>query len=291
LPRKILKKPKREKQTGFVQSNFNTGNSKTGLDMSGSSKNKSIEKSFNWLSAQNIASVKELARTVSAHALWDLPNPYTVRLILEKKNGAWNTSVRESARACSALADAGIILRDAEKWLLSKKTGSSWNENVYDTAYALKALGDMEISELAGCTWLYENYGPDWEQVGTTALILMALQRQVELIEKERKGKEREKEIKKHRAFIKERANWLLLKREPDGGWRHISTSNLIIQALLLSGFKEEVNVSLSWLKSKVRESGAWGNKKDDINASALSLITLGMSQKRPEKKREFIPM
>lgn len=288
--------------------------------MSGSSKNETVEKSFKWLSAQNIDTIKELSRTVSAHALWGLSNPYTTRLILQKKDGAWNASVRDTARACSALADAGIILRKSEKWLLGKKTGNSWNEDVYDTAYALRALGEMEIPDRAACGWLYENYGPAWEQVGTTALIITALQRQVELKEEEgaggNKGKNdgksgdgakiederkngdveetgslnREKEKKELRAFIKERANWLLSKRGPEGGWTHISTSNLVIQALLLTGFEEEVKASTRWLLDEVRESGAWGNRGDDVNATALSLITLGIGRPRSKTAKEFIP-
>lgn len=294
--------------------------------MSDSSKNETVEKSFKWLSAQNIDTIKELSRIVSAHALWDLPNPYTTRLILEKKAGAWNASVRDTARACSALADAGIVFRESAKWLLDKKTGSSWNEDVYDTAYALRALGEMEVSDRAACRWLYENYGSSWEQVGTTALIITALQKQVGLKEEEgagedtnwaegnnpaernnpaevnnpAEGKKKDKEInegsnkeievKKLRIFIKERANWLLSKRGPEGSWTHISTSNLVIQALLLTGFEEEAKASIRWLLNEVRESGAWGNKREDVNATALSLITLGIGRPRLEARKEFIP-
>jgi len=42
-----------------------------------------VKKSFEWLSAQKIDSVKELSSTLSAHALWGLPNPYIIRLIIE----------------------------------------------------------------------------------------------------------------------------------------------------------------------------------------------------------------
>lgn len=254
--------------------------------MTESEKNETLIKSFKWLSAQDIGSIKELARAVSAHALWDLPNSYTTRLLLEKRGGAWNSSVRDTARACSALADAGIIIRESEKWLLCKKTGDSWSENVYDTAYALRALGEMEILDRAACQWLYENYGPAWEQVGTTSLIITALQKQEDL--KELKGRdEREKQNEKEkqgegkevRNFIRERANWLLSKRENEGGWKHISTSNLAIQALLFTGFKKEAEVSINWLMGQVHENGAWGNKEDDVNATALSLVTLGINR------------
>jgi hypothetical protein len=228
-----------------------------------------VKKGFDWLSTQKIESVKELANTVSAHALWRLPNPYVTLLILKKEGDCWNSSIRDTARACSALSAEGIILRAPEKWLLSKKKGGSWNEDIYDTAYSLGALADMEVSDREGCDWLYKNYGPAWEQVGTTSLIISALKKQDNLTEN-----------RDFEEFICERAEWILSKREQDGGWEHISTSNLVIQALLLSGFKKEVEVSIKWLLGKARESGAWGNKEDDINATALTLSTLGMCER-----------
>ena len=225
-----------------------------------------VKKSFCWLSTQKIESVKELASTVSAHALWGLKNPYVTRLILKMECDSWNSSIRDTARACSALSSEGIIFRAPEKWLLSMKKEGSWNEDVYDTAYSLGALADMEIFDREGCDWLYKNYGPAWEQVGTTSLIISALKKQENLTGS-----------RDFEEFIRERAEWIISKREPDGGWEHISTSNLVIQALLLAGFKKELEVSIHWLIGKVRESGAWGNKEDDINATALTLTTLGM--------------
>ena len=70
-----------------------------------------------------------------------------------------------------------------------------------------------------------------------------------------------------------------------DGGWEHISTSNLAIQALLLAGFKEEIEDSVHWLLEKADKNGAWGNKEEDINATALSLSTLGLYN-RPERRK-----
>ena len=63
-----------------------------------------VKNSFEWLSAQQIQSVKELASTVSAHALWGLPNPYITRLIRKKEGDCWDSSIRDTARACSALS-------------------------------------------------------------------------------------------------------------------------------------------------------------------------------------------
>ena len=228
-----------------------------------------VKNGFDWLSTQKIESVKELANTVSAHALWGLPNPYVTLLILKKEGDCWNSSIRDTARACSALSAEGIILRAPEKWLFSRKKGGSWNEDVYDTAYSLGALADMEVPDMEGCDWLYENYGPAWEQVGTTSLIISALKKQDNLTGNRDFGE-----------FIRERAEWILSKRGQDGGWEHVSTSNLVIQALLLAGFKKEVEVSIHWLLGKKHESGAWGNKEDDINSTALTLSTLGMYER-----------
>ena len=229
-----------------------------------------VEKSFQWLSTQQIQSVKELSSTLSAHAHWALPNPYITRLILEQENnGSWSSSIRDTARACSALSTEGIVFTASARWLLARKSNNSWNRDVYDTAYALAALADMETQDKSGCNWLYEHYCPAWEQVGTTSLIITALKKQDNLAK-----------TKTFETFIREKAEWILSKRGLDGGWKYISTSNLAIQALLLAGFKEELEASVHWLLENVHESGAWGNKNDEINATALTLSTLGLYKK-----------
>lgn len=227
-----------------------------------------VKKGFNWLSDQQLNSVKELSSTVSAHAVWKRADPYLTPLILKKENGAWNSSIRDTSRACSALSSEGIIFLAAEKWLLARKINGSWNEDVYDTAYALGALADMGTQDREGCQWLYKHYCPAWTQVGTTSLIIMALKKQ---------EVQSENEDQCLKLFIRERAEWILSRRQQDGGWEHISTSNLAIQALIFAGFKKEVKNSVRWLFENVHKSGAWGNKEDDINATALSLITLGL--------------
>ncbi|MDW5551330.1 hypothetical protein [Methanosarcina sp.] len=232
-----------------------------------------VKNSFEWLSAQRIQSVKGLSSTLSAHALWELPNPYITRLILEQDNdGSWNSSIRDTARACSALSTEGIVFTASARWLLARKKENFWNRDVYDTAYALAALADMGIQDKDGCDWLFENYCPAWEQVGTTSLIITALKKQDSLAK-----------TRTFETFIQEKARWILSKKRLDCGWIHISTSNLAIQALLLAGFKDDVEDSVYWLLENVHESGAWGNKDDDINATALTLSTLGF-YKRLEK-------
>jgi len=232
-----------------------------------------VKKGFEWLSAQQIQSVKELSSTLSAHALLALPNPHITRLIITQENdGSWNSSIRDTARACSALSTEGIVFMASARWLLARKTGNSWNRDVYDTTYALAALADMGTQDRDGCRWLYEHYCPAWEQVGTTSLIITALKKQDNLAKS-----------KTFEAFIREKSEWILSERGPDGGWKHISTSNLAIQALLLAGFKEELEASIHWLLENVHESGAWGNNGDDINATALTLSTLGLYKKFQE--------
>jgi hypothetical protein len=239
-------------------------------EMSGNLELDIVKKSLEWLSAQQIQSVKELSSTLSAHALWALPNPYITRLILKQENdGSWDYSIRDTARASSALSTEGIVFMASAKWLLARKSKNSWNRDVYDTAYALAALADMETQDKGGCNWLFEHYCPAWEQVGTTSLIITALKKQDNLAKS-----------KAFETFIREKARWILSKKGPDGGWTHISTSNLAIQALLLAGFKDEVEDSVHWLLKNVHENGAWGNKEDDINATALTLSTLGLYNK-----------
>ena len=236
-----------------------------------------VKKSFEWLFSQRIQSVKELSSVLSAYAVWFLPNPYIIRLILKQENnGSWNSSVRDTARACSALSKEGIVFMASARWLLARKSKNSWNLDVYDTAYALAALADMGTQDKAGCNWLYEHYCPAWEQVGTTSLIITALKKQDSLAK-----------TKTFETFIREKAEWILSKRGLDGGWEHISTSNLAIQALILSGFKGELEASVHWLLDNIHESGAWGNKNDDINATALTLSTLGLYKKAEIETRK----
>ncbi|AKB13694.1 hypothetical protein SAMN02910340_01587 [Methanosarcina thermophila] len=163
----------------------------------------------------------------------------------------------------------GIVFMSSVKWLLARKRKNSWNKDVYDTSYALAALADTGTQDRDGCNWLYEHYCPSWEQVGTTSLLITALKKQDNLA----KSKDFE-------TFIRERAEWILSKRANDGGWQYISTSNLAIQALLLTGFKDELEPSIRWLLKNVHENGSWGNQTDDVNATALTLSTLGLYNK-----------
>ena len=225
-----------------------------------------IKNTFKWLDSCHPGSVKELSRLVTAHALWDVPDHYAARLMRMKKDSNWNGSVRDTARACSALAGIGMVFPGSVDWLLDRQHDGAWNDDVYDTTYVLTALAAMgEVNE-DGCKWLVENYGPDWEHVGTTSLVITALIKQEALTGTDR-----------YRDFINERAQWVLSRRGWDGGWKFISTSNIVIQALVLAGFKDELGLSVRWLLGKLKDNGSWGKDEGDIIATSMSLITLGL--------------
>ena len=42
-----------------------------------------------------------------------------------------------------------------------------------------------------------------------------------------------------------------------------------------MAPFKDEIEDSVPWLLENAHNNGAWGNKEDDINATALALSTL----------------
>ena len=225
-----------------------------------------VRKSFEWIKTRQPDSAKELSRVITACSMWGMPNnDYAARLIRMKQDGAWSDSVRETARACSALASIGIVFNDSKRWLLSQQHGGSWNGNVYDTTYALAALADMGESNKDGCRWLVDHYGTDWEHVGTTALVITALWKQDKL-----------SGSAVYRNLINERAEWILSQRETDGGWKFISTSNIVMQALMLVGFKDELEGDVQWLLGEMNDDGAWGKGGGDVTATALGLITIG---------------
>ncbi|NPE28377.1 terpene cyclase/mutase family protein [Methanococcoides sp. SA1] len=229
-----------------------------------------IQNAFEWIREQEVSNAKELSRLITAFELWGVENDYSTNLIQFKSENNWDNSIRETARACSSLVSSNLDLEKCREWLLSKRDDNgSWGNDVYDTTYALIALAEMGIHEMKGCKWLVENYGEKWEHVGTTSLIITTLVKQETLTND-----------KHFTVFIEERARWILSKRAEDGGWKFISTSNLVIQALVIVGLKEELKQSFNWLISRQNSNGSWGKKEGDIAATALSLITLGYAHK-----------
>jgi hypothetical protein len=214
-----------------------------------------------YLKIQSPETIKDISRSIQALSLWDEPASSLIKkLISMKKDGYWETEtpLNDTARACIALSGCEKIQTEIIRWIQEQERGDNWNNSEIDTAYALMVLGDRRIKNEPGCEWLIRNYGPKWEHAGTTALIITALIRQ---------------DREEYRDFIKERANWLLSKRE-DGGWTYVATSNLVIQALILAGMRDEdIAPSINWLLEKQQENGSW----KDIISTSLSLISLKM--------------
>ena len=233
-----------------------------------------IKKPFQWLKNQEIDTVKGLSRVIVACDLWGVENHYAANLIYRKQGSSWNNSIRDTSRACSALANMGVIFPDAKEWLLNQRDGNSWMDDVYDTAYALIALADMNVLDKNGCNWIVENYSSEWEYTGTTSLVITALVKQEKLLSTGEYGN-----------FIQNRAEWILSQANYGGGWVHISTSNLTMQALILAGYGTKLEPHIQWLINNFNDNGYWGNDDSKIIATALSLITLARYQELDLKK------
>ena len=83
------------------------------------------KKSFDWLLSQNITEIKEISRVLMACQLWNIKTNLADKLVEKKKEGHWNSSLRDTSRSVSALEKMGITDLDIEKWILAnKKTGS-----------------------------------------------------------------------------------------------------------------------------------------------------------------------
>jgi hypothetical protein len=214
-----------------------------------------------WLKEQEPQTIKDISRSIQALSLWNEPTSFLIeKLMSMRKDGYWETEtpINDTARACIALSGWRKIQTEIIQWIQKEQKNDNWNNSEIDTAYALMALGDRGIKNENGCQWLFHNYGKKWEHPGTTSLIITAFSKQ----DKTRYGD-----------FIKDRANWLILKRE-NGGWTYIATSNLVIQALILSGIEEqEIAPSIAWLLGKQDDNGSW----KDIISTTLTLISLKM--------------
>lgn len=222
--------------------------------------NNAINLALDWLENQQPQSMKELSRIVWARGIWQQSSKHTAPLILLKGENYWNGKVREASRAASALASAGLVFPDVSKWLFAHQEQIIQNKNIYDLTYFLLGLADMNVYDPKCATFLVNNYSDKWAYPGTTALIIMALIKQKSVV---------------HKAFIQKKANWLLAHQQETGGFGPISTSNIVIQALLLAGFRREIQKSISWIMNQQNSKGYWGKEKNLIIATALSLITL----------------
>jgi squalene cyclase len=220
-----------------------------------------VSHGLDWLKKQETGGIKDICRSIQALSLWNEPASALIEKLMSLKKGvSWETEtpIPDTARACIALALCGKIQPETLQWIEEQQKNDNWNNSEIDTAYALIALAYCEIKNENGCQWLVRNYGKKWEHPGTTSLIITALSRQ---------------DKTRYEEFIADRANWLISKRV-DGGWTYIATSNLVIQALILSELKEQdITQSIAWLLGKQEDNGSW----KDIISTTLSLITLKM--------------
>ncbi len=225
-----------------------------------------IENALLWLDSQHPATIKELSSAIKAYQCWNIPVTFTENLLRSNEENSWNTSIRDTARACSALASVGIVLPGTSRWIITQQqTDGSYSSDVYNTTYALIALADMEERDHRGCRWLVDRFNSDWNHVGTVSLIITALLKQDNV-----------REIDKHNDLIHRHVRWVLSQREDDGGWQYIVTSNIAMQALLLAGYHDELSISVKWLCRNMNSNGSWGKDGGDVTATAMSLITLG---------------
>ncbi len=231
-----------------------------------------VKSLIRYIEGEKPISIKELSRVVSAYNLWadddyvhlEILHEHIKNLLLALNSS--NVTVRDISRASTALVDSGIIYNKLTSMILSQKTDGSWNEDIYDTTYALKALGDVGIYDELCCKWLIDNFNEKWLHVGTVSLIIIALSKQIELVKKTK--------IKTdagiYTNFIEKYSKWVLEQRMMNGGWQHLATSNIAIQALISAGYTNELDDSISWLTHQINECN-----KPTITVSALTLISL----------------
>ncbi len=143
-----------------------------------------------WLRLQNPDSPKDLSRSIQALSSWKEDATEQIELLLSlQRNGHWadERQVPDTARASIALASCSMREPESIRWILDHQANGNWNNNEIDTSYALIALSDNGIRNAQGCEWLLKNYGPKWEHVGTTSLIITALK--LSVFVKETKGR------------------------------------------------------------------------------------------------------
>ena len=244
-----------------INANQNALSDITGIQVDATAIGIAVSRGLAWLKEQEPQTVKDISRSIQALSIWDEQASFLIeKLISIRKDGYWETKtpINDTARACIALSGCKKVKPEIIQWMQKEQKNDNWNNSEIDTAYALIALKDCGLKNETGCQWLVRNYGAKWEHPGTTSLIITALAKQ---------------DKTRYRDFIKDRVNWLISKRE-NGGWTYIATSNLVIQALILSGTGEqEIAPSIAWLLGKQEDNGSW----KDIISTTLTLISLKM--------------
>ena len=219
------------------------------------------KRALDWLEGVQITSVKEASQIAKALCLWGRDARKAIEWLQHTRSGDyWESGnpVRDTARACVALAECGISCEDTVDWLEEMQSDhGSWNDDVYDTCYALIALGVIGRQNRQGVDWLLNNFSGKWMHPGTIALINSAL------VHQDAVG------MSDH---IRRNSSWLITQRT-DANWRYTATSCLVVQSLILDGRSGEVGASLDWLVESLEKS-EW-----KVSVVALVLITLKMYQ------------
>lgn len=226
---------------------------------------RAVEMGFSWLDQQHPCIFKEKSRFLLAYLLWNRDNPCKDVLINELQKSL-GKDIRDISRTASVLAVSGIIIPENLRKIKEKQNcDGSWGEqDVYDTTYALIALADMAIYEPDGCTWLVNNFSPDWEQPGTVSLIITALIKQ-----------DKSQKTGNYSDFIDQKAQWLCDNEENGGGWKYIATTTIVIDALINAGHNDDVCEAINWLVGKQNSDGSWGKDGKMNNTTAMVLACL----------------
>ncbi len=229
----------------------------------------SAKRLIDYIEKRRPKGIKELSRVVSAYYLWkeiipqEIIEKHVLDLIVDSSR-CYN-SIRDIARACSALIDAGIVYNSLIKRLEMGQSAGSWNCDVYDTSYALIALADAGVYNKEGCVWLMDNFSSEWKHTGTVSLIITALSKQAQLDEHEIYSR-----------FIDDHSEWILSQRTENGGWKYLATGNIALQALIYAGHCNKLQPSIQWLENETCR-GQIDQDKMSTTSAALIMISTGI--------------
>ncbi|RNI10775.1 prenyltransferase/squalene oxidase repeat-containing protein [Methanohalophilus halophilus] len=223
--------------------------------------NDAVSRGLDWLDESQPGTLKEYARSTTASYLWGRGYTLTATLIKEIHRPQ---SFREICRGVSALATMGIYYPAVTHSIKTKQKDGNLKD-IYDRTYALIALADLEVSCPDECQKIIKDFDSTWEHPGTIALIIICLIKQSKLTGTD------------HTDFTREKTDWLLSRIQDNGGWKFTTTSNLVMQALIIAGRSGEIDQSIKWLLKKQNDNGSWGKNNGDITATAQSLITLAL--------------
>ncbi|MDW7775684.1 MAG: hypothetical protein SCH39_05005 [Methanosarcinales archaeon] len=219
------------------------------------------ERALDWLEMAPLNNTKEASQAARALCIWGRDTSSFLAWLEQARSGNhWKegNSVRNTARACTALLECGVACRESLDWLLEMQSGNgSWNNDVYDTCYCLMTLGIAGKANRTGVQWLLDTFSEDWKHPGVIALINTAL------IHQDPEGTA---------DAIRHNSSWLLAHCN-DGHWNYTATSCLVMQSLIRDEHSGDLERSVYWLLDRLEESESGWN----VSVVSLVLITLKM--------------